>query len=574
MLYFTFVYFYSMSLNLLTETLKNLILNNSIQWSFHYFAMTMVKYDGDQRVYYKYKKNGSTHYYVDCTSKKIDEEGRQLTCSYIEKREDRHKEKLKANKPHNCVYVLKKSETTLLNFFDKEKKQETSEIYSEDGLKHRLAILIGGKNLSVETGASKEFYDFIIYCISYGIYIGKKNDKPIEAQAISAYHHYKSSILTQTLIESAQIIKKQMMECFSKAVFISVAIDEGSIFGKKNVDFNIENPLLTFKPFPAQILTIKDQTAEGYTKIIYDALSNIKLYKVNIASCICDGNKAQKKAFSFEWGSSLRYKDDWLKRIIFLPCLCHRVDNAYKYHASHDDTLKAIVKKIKGYPSILNQHIEEIGAKCPLAVSTRWVYDYDVINFIKKHHRTVEDHLQLSDEENYLFDVLFIFKSLICIFENSNTRFWRAFFYLERGIRALEELSESGNPFAEGFKESLLNYTLRSEEGGLWVLGYLLTKEGCNDFKQRMAAGILRYNGEGKSFFEKRREKNKDDPLDLIIKDLVDEDEHIAVPQVNGHLVVHDSGEHMEALAHIGRLREQPVPHALIQTKHDLLLHT
>ena len=55
---------------------------------------------------------------------------------------------------------------------------------------------------------------------------------------------------------------------------------------------------------------------------------------------------------------------------------------------------------------------------------------------------------------------------------------------------------------------------------------------------------------------------------------LVDEDEHIAVPQVNGHLVVHDSGEHMEALAHIGRLREQPVPHALIQTKHDLLLHT
>ena len=61
MLYFTFVYFYSMSLNLLTETLKNLILNNSIQWSFHYFAMTMVKYDGDQRVYYKYKKKMVLH---------------------------------------------------------------------------------------------------------------------------------------------------------------------------------------------------------------------------------------------------------------------------------------------------------------------------------------------------------------------------------------------------------------------------------------------------------------------------------------------------------------------------------
>ena len=240
-------------------------------------------------------------------------------------------------------------------------------------------------------------YDFIIYCISYGIFIGKQNDKPIETQAKEAYHHFKSTVLSQTMIESARILKKkQIMECFSKAIFVSVAIDEGSIFGQKIVDFNIENPLLEFKPFPAQTITIDDQTAEGYTKVIYDALASINLYKIKIASVICDGNRAQKKAFSYEWGLSLRFKDDFLKRIIYIPCICHRLDNAYKYHASHDETLKNIVENIKSYPRILNDHIEEIGAKCPLAVSTRCIYDFDVLNFIIKHQNKTKSFITLD----------------------------------------------------------------------------------------------------------------------------------------------------------------------------------
>ena len=104
------------------------------------------------------------------------------------------------------------------------------------------------------------------------------------------------------------------MESFSKAIFVSVAIDEGSTYGLKNVDFNIENHLMKFKPFPAQTIRMDDQTAEGYVKTIYDALSNIKLYNIKIGTCICDGNLAQKKAFSFDWGLSLRFKADWLKK--------------------------------------------------------------------------------------------------------------------------------------------------------------------------------------------------------------------------------------------------------------------
>ena len=156
---------------------------------------------------------------------------------------------------------------------------------------------------------------------------------------------------------------------------------------------------------------------------------------MNVGSCICDGNRAQKKAFSFSWEGSLRFKNQWLKSIIFIPCLCHRIDNAYKYHASHNEALKILVSRIKTYPQVINEHKNEIGAKCPPAISTRWIYDFDILDFIFKHKESVEPHIIISDEEIQLYDILFIFKSLVTIFENPNTRFWRAFYYRESNKR-------------------------------------------------------------------------------------------------------------------------------------------
>ena len=68
-----------------------------------------------------------------------------------------------------------------------------------------------------------------------------------------------------------------------------------------------------------------------------------------------------------------------------------------------------------------------------------------------------------------------------------------------------------------------MNYTLKSEEGGLWILGYLLTREGHDDINQRLKRGTLEYNGEGLSFFQKRKKKGHIDPLEEIIEDLVNE---------------------------------------------------
>ena len=132
----------------------------------------MIKYDGDERAYFKYKKTGSTHYYVDCTAKKkmIMKED-NLYVHILEK------EKINIKKNWEMViftnaFLLSKNQKQLYwIFFHRKKKEEKCVMYSENGLKQRLSVLIGEKKLSVEVGASKEMYDFIIYCISYGIFI-------------------------------------------------------------------------------------------------------------------------------------------------------------------------------------------------------------------------------------------------------------------------------------------------------------------------------------------------------------------------------------------------------------------
>ena len=58
-------------------------------------------------------------------------------------------------------------------------------------------------------------------------------------------------------------------------------------------------------------------------------------------------------------------------------------------------------------------------------------------------------------------------------------------------IKAFEELTNNGNHFATAFKESILNYALKWGEGGLWILGYLLTREGHDDINQRLKRRTL-----------------------------------------------------------------------------------
>ena len=404
-----------------------------------------VRYEGDPHSYTKYK-HSDNKYYVKCESRKVIA-GVPYICKYKHKREDRHKALLAQKKIHTCQYEpnTEYNSNTLLDYYKPVSSKDVLKIdFTEEGLKYRLAILLGKLNISLDAGASDHMYDFITFCIAYGMsYTGKGSGTVIE-RARQAYPHFKNDTLRQAMLTAAKDLDTDMVNQFKQLDYVSISLDEGATFGERNLAFNLENPLSVLSPYTIKNLTMDDITATGYVTTILDGLAAIKLLGINIASCVCDGNKAQKKAFSYSWSESLRHLRNypWIKDILFVPCLCHRIDNSYKHVVKHNSTIKTLTTNLREIGELCNEHQDDIKAKCPRFVNTRWIYDFEIVQFILQHKDKIEEFIDIPETTEQLYDNLLILKTLIKIFEDPDTPLYSAFSYLERALLSFQKRVE------------------------------------------------------------------------------------------------------------------------------------
>ena len=448
--------------------------------------MSGVTYKGDPNVYSRYKIQG--RYHVKCLATRI-VDGRKQVCDYQNVREDHHKARVKDGKIHNCNFIIpEEPANSIMNFYlPKNQKTSSGMEFTEEGLKGRFMYLIGKKNISIDTAASDEFYEFITYCIAFGMSIQTSSENFIE-EAKKAYRHYKDHALHDCMIRVANDMRKQIMKEFSKYPFVSVSIDEGACGGVKNLDFNIENPLGSIKPFTAYTEEMSRCTANDYVQVLLNGLSSIHRENIRIGCVVCDGNLAQKKAFSAKWDGSLRNLKEYpyLAHIIFIPCLCHRTNNGFKNTIKQIPPLAAFQEELHSLAQACKYNKKDLGKTCPTFVSTRWVYDYDLAVFIVKHRDQITQFADLPGGIDAFLPVARIFKLLVLQFENPSTPIFEAFPIIEKAITSFNRLITDGVPFAEEFKKRFIEQTLDSKEGGVWILAYLLTRSGHDDFYHRI----------------------------------------------------------------------------------------
>jgi len=483
--------------------------------------MTLVSYEGDEKKYYKYKKGKK--FYLRCASTTEDENGQTLECNFKDVREDNFKAR---KQTHICVFVLAPCTNMITKYFEKKSQESDHEQYTLDDLVTKIAILAGQMNLPLTFCESDEFYDLATYFMAFGAAHIDPNQGKLMEQARRIFPHRKRTFYHDVMIQTASSVHIKAMKEFQKLDYVCCAIDQGSVYGRKNVDFVLESPFSTMEPYPYCTLPIQDQTAEGYFPILNHGLGNLELFNIKLGSVVADGNRAQKKCFDITWDGSLRRlsSHNSLKEVIFIPCLCHRVDNALKYHVTHNEDLKHIADTLHSLAAECRAHKEEIGSICPSHVSTRWIYDYDILNFIRMNRQKIAKFTHLPEAFDHYFPILCICKQLILIFESSKTFHFRAFVHLERALHALTELmTEASNPFAEGFQNSLFHYTLRSRDSGVWILSYLLTKKGHDDFNLKIRGIIQEKNKKYMTFFPAPK-INHVDQLEETVDDILNDD--------------------------------------------------
>lgn len=162
-------------------------------------------------------------------------------------------------------------------------------------------------------------------------------------------------------------------------------------------------------------------------------------------------------------------------------------------------------------------HKDDVKAKCPSHISTRWVFDFDIINFIRTHAKRISLFTVIPDELPLLFPNLMILHSIVSTFEDTHTLLCQAYPTLRNALCAFTELVESGNPFARQFGESLRLKTLNCEEGGVWYLAYLLTRCGHNENRLNMLGQLKTPSHPYINFFHIPQFTEQEDPIEHIV---------------------------------------------------------
>ena len=449
-----------------------------------------------------------THYKCFCLSVENKEDG-IYKCSFS-MREDHLKKDIAKGKVHNCVFQKQEYSKSIESYFQKDKKDD--ETITDSYLLTKLAILVGRRNLSLETGSCKEMNDLMRACILYGMQNSSSNIDDI-------FGNISVDTVRKYVISSAIEVNKLQFEKFSMLPFVGVSCDEGSTRSIHNFDFVLENPLSGLKSYPCFTTIMKHGKAEDYCEHLAHGIFFISNNNISIGSITVDGNLAQLKALSYDWNDSLRHRyiddKDILKHLIVNKCLCHRINNCYKCSYSHNEHLKQAVDYMRQIAAECRDNIGYVLDICPSVQLTRWVIDYDICCFIINHIQRIQKFRKVDMEPLLqLKEVLSVLKSLINIFENEKTPHFRAFRTIEEAICALEDL-EDENPFAFCIKIQLYKYTIGSTDAGLWMLSYILTPAGRNDFSQRINKRTLPKNKDFKSFFNPGKIKEVED-IDAI----------------------------------------------------------
>ena len=241
------------------------------------------------------------------------------------------------------------------------------------------------------------------------------------------------------------------------------------------------------QPFTGYTEIMKGEKTDDYVQLLLNGFSHIQRQHINIGCAICDGHTAQKKAFSLTYKRSIRHLTDypWMAQIYYIPCLCHRINNAYKNAVLQSESLSRYTELLHQIAFECKSHKDELGKVCPTFVSTRWVYDYDIALFIMKNKEEIQKYVDVPDDIDDFVDVAKVFKLLVLTCESSTQPFFTGFRLIEKALVSLNKLEEPE------LKDSLFAQTLGSKEGGIWILSYLFTKEGHDDFHARLHSGDL-----------------------------------------------------------------------------------
>jgi hypothetical protein len=115
---------------------------------------------------------------------------------------------------------------------------------------------------------------------------------------------------------------------------------------------------------------------------------------ISISVIICDGATYETKALNWEDPASLQAAfpaDPLLTRVLFVPCLCHRLNNTYRRLVRDSRQFQLFISDLRRLAKFCRRSKwrSQLHGSCPEFIEARWLYDHRILQFVLSDEREV-----------------------------------------------------------------------------------------------------------------------------------------------------------------------------------------
>lgn len=233
--------------------------------------------------------------------------------------------------------------------------------------------------------------------------------------------------LISIMNELKEEIQNEELNLIKQAGAVTIILDESKIIHSNIVDIALLPANHTSEPLLYKAVSMNECTKESYMNLVAKVIESMP-EGTRVLGCVGDSLPTQVGALGHYSNNSL-FSNGSHSDKVFIPCMCHMVNNSLKNGIELSDNLSAIKLSLESFVRQIrtSKYAKILRSFCSTMTDTRWICDLGIIQWIYKHINLIED-LQddtfvLSPSILYYGILLEPLRDLINIFETTRTSF-------------------------------------------------------------------------------------------------------------------------------------------------------
>jgi hypothetical protein len=367
-----------------------------------------------------------------------------------------------------------------------------------------IVQFVGQCDIPISTAASPDFHQVIKAAFLGGFDQALKNPKANAEHEFAKFCPSRGPTTVRRYVVHAAFAERAKLEGVLKENHFAAMTMDGGTIG--SLGLFITNLVAAHIPccFTEVVAQLdKCHTHGTLNGFLREELRRIQQKGITVSVITCDGASYQTKSLDYtKTGSlhSLHQHDHLLGRVLFMPCLCHRLNNAYRRLGILSRTFQGFTAALRGMAVFCRKPARrrQLHRVCPIFIQTRWLYDFRILHFALQNEAAInrlgDPRHQIEPLFNALFELLRIWSELVTRLEASNCALSTAYPAIRAATNALtaHQENEPNEEVAEiyGLGIQLINqYTIESTFD-LIQLAYVLTPAGRKEAYEQMQSHL------------------------------------------------------------------------------------